>query len=353
MLSTADLDQLTARAAAAKARVVLVGDPAQIGAVNAPGGMFEHLTHLLATRRIDLTELHRFANPWEAAATLRLRDGDPGVLDVYAEHGRIHPETSSEDAADAVFDRWRHNTEQGADVLMLARSWTDVTALNNRARAVGIATGAITGPDLAVITSRTPSTRGQAEDRGWRAGDVLIAKKNTTTITIGADTLRNSDRFRVLAASREGGLLVEDLLGRGTITLPAGYLARHAEYGWAATIDGAQGATADVGIVLARSGLDREHLYVAMTRGRYENHVHTTPDAPEGDAGPHRHTPAPATTDRVVTGPAPARRRRSARRPARARAPDAPSTPGRGRRRAGPGRPPRARQPAEGSDGSR
>ena len=44
MLSTADLDQLTARAAAAKARVVLVGDPAQIGAVNAPGGMFEHLT---------------------------------------------------------------------------------------------------------------------------------------------------------------------------------------------------------------------------------------------------------------------------------------------------------------------
>ncbi len=308
MLSTADLDQLTARAAAAKARVVLVGDPAQIGAVNAPGGMFEHLTAVLATRRIDLTELHRFANPWEAAATLRLRDGDPGVLDVYAEHGRIHPETSSEDAADAVFERWRHETQQGADVLMLARSWTDVTALNARARAVGIATGAITGPDLAVITSRTPSTRGQAEDRGWRAGDVLIAKKNTTTITIGADTLRNSDRFRVLAAAGGGGLLVEDLRGRGTTTLPAAYLAKHAEYGWAATIDGAQGATADIGIVLARSGLDREHLYVAMTRGRYENHVHTTPDAPEGDAGPHRHTPTPATTDRVVTGLAPARR---------------------------------------------
>jgi conjugative relaxase-like TrwC/TraI family protein len=308
MLSTADLDQLTARAAAAKARVVLVGDPAQIGAVNAPGGMFEHLTHVLRSRRIDLTELHRFTHAWEAAATLRLRDGDPDVLDVYAEHGRIHPETSSEDAADAVFERWRHASEQGADVLMLARSWTDVTALNNRARVVGIATGAITGPDLAVITSRTPSTKGQAEVRGWRAGDVLIAKKNTTTITIGPDTLRNSDRFRVLAAAGDGGLLVEDLRGRGTTTLPTGYLAKHAEYGWAATIDGAQGATADIGIVLARTGLDQEHLYVAMTRGRYENHVHTTPDAPEGDAGPHRHTPTPATTDRVVTGLAPARR---------------------------------------------
>ncbi|MHB1738253.1 MAG: MobF family relaxase [Actinomycetes bacterium] len=322
MLTTADLDQLTARAAAAKARVVLVGDPAQIGAVNAPGGMFEHLTHVLATRRIDLTELHRFRNEWEAAATLRLRDGDPSVLTVYADHGRIHPETSSEDAADAVFDRWRHATEQGADALMLARSWTDVTALNTRARAVGIATGAITGPDLTVITSRTPSTRGQAQARGWRAGDVLIAKKNTT-ITVGADTLRNSDRFRVLAAATGGGLLVEDLRGRGTTTLPAAYLARHAEYGWAATIDGAQGATADIGIVLARTGLDREHLYVAMTRGRYENHVHTTPDTPQGDAGPHRHTPTPATTARTGTRPAPARRQPL---PVRRPAPTPPST---------------------------
>ena len=60
--------------------------------------------------------------------------------------------------------------------------------------------------------------------------------------------------------------------------------------------------------MLARAGLDREHLYVAMTRGRFENHVHTTPDAPDGDAGPHRHTPTPATTSAVVTGLAPARR---------------------------------------------
>jgi hypothetical protein len=132
--------------------------------------------------------------------------------------------------------------------------------------------------------------------RGWRAGDVLIAKKNTTTITIGSDTLRNSDRFRVLAATPDNGLLVEDLRGRGTTTLPAAYLAKHAEYGWAATIDGAQGATADVGIVLARAGLDREHLYVAMSRGRLENHVHTTPELATGDAGPHHHTAAATGT---------------------------------------------------------
>jgi hypothetical protein len=33
------------------------------------------------------------------------------------------------------------------------------------------------------------------------------------------------------------------------------YLAEHADYGWASTIDGAQGATADIGILLARTGV--------------------------------------------------------------------------------------------------
>lgn len=293
MLTTADLDALTAYVAKHRARLVLVGDPGQIGAVDAPGGMFEHLTHKLGGQVIELTELHRFTHPWEAAATLRLRAGDAGVLDIYAQRGRVHPAASSEDAADAVFDRWHTATITGRDALMLARAWTDVNALNARARAVAIATGAITGPDLAVIASRSASTRGQTEQRSWRAGDVLLAKKNDSRTRIGGETLRNGDRFRVLAVAPEGGLVVSDLRGRGTLTLPGAYLARHAEYGWAATIDGAQGATADVGIVLARAGLDREHLYVAMSRGRLENHVHTTPELATGDAGPHNHTATP------------------------------------------------------------
>ncbi len=152
---------------------------------------------------------------------------------------------------------------------MLARAWTDVNALNARARAVAIATGAITGPDLAVITSRRPRTRGQAEQRSLAGrGRPAREEERPPPSPIGGGRLRNGDRFRVLAAGPGGGLVVEDLRGRGTLTLPAAYLARHAEYGWAATIDGAQGATADIGIVLARAGLDREHLYVAMSRGR-------------------------------------------------------------------------------------
>lgn len=303
MLATADLTALSTRAAAVGARLVLVGDPAQIGAIRAPGGMLEHLTGLVPARVVELEGLHRFAHAWEAAATLALRAGDPEVLRVYAARGRIHPAATSDDAADAVFGRWHQAITDGRDALMLARGWSDVTALNARARAVAIATGQVTGPALLMVTARTASTRGRPEVRDWRAGDVIMAKKNTPALHVGVDSVRNGDRFQVLAASHDGsGLVVADLAGRGTTTLPAAYLARHTEYGWAATIDAAQGATTDVAVTLARSGMDREHVYVAMTRGRWANHIHTTPETAAVDAGPH---PPPAPSAARAARPIP------------------------------------------------
>ena len=255
----------------------------------------EHLAGLLPNRVVELSGLHRFTHRWEAAATLALRAGDPSILHTYQQQDRIHPATDGDAAADAVFDRWHTAVTDGRDALMLARGWGDVTALNARARAAAIATGHVTGPTLLTATARTASTRGRPETREWRAGDVIMAKKNTPALRIGADQVRNGDRFTVLASTPDGaGLVVADLAGRGTTTLPAAYLARYSEYGWAATIDAAQGATTDIAVTLARPGLDREHLYVAMTRGRHENHIHTTPGGAEIDAGPHHFNGRPA-----------------------------------------------------------
>jgi hypothetical protein len=82
--------------------------------------------------------------------------------------------------------------------------------------------------------------------------------------------------------------------------LPAGYLAEHAESGWASTIDAAQGASANVGVVLLWSEMDRGHLSVAMTRGRHGNHAYITPDATtdNDDQGyGQTHTPPPGAVD--------------------------------------------------------
>jgi conjugative relaxase-like TrwC/TraI family protein len=275
MASTLDLDQLTAAAGRAGAKVVLVGDPGQIGVVNGPGGMLAALAH--AGHGVELTEIHRFHHAWERPASLALRDGTPGALAAYRLAGRLHACADGDTALDGVFAHWAAARADGQDALMLARTRLDVDALNLRARDAALAAGEVAGQ---------VTVAGQRE---WQAGDLLRARRNDRRLAVGDGHVRNGDRYRVLGPGPDGALLVEDLSGRGRAILPASYLAEHADYGWASTIDGAQGATADVGIVLARPGLDREHLYVAMTRGRHANHAYITPDPSTDDDHHHGH----------------------------------------------------------------
>jgi len=279
MASTLDLDRLTTAAAEHAAKVVLVGDPAQIGVVNGPGGMLAALVHTGHASSLD--RIHRFTQAWEREASLGLRTGDRTVLAAYQAEGRLHACPDSDTALDGVFKHWTQSRQAGQDALMLARTRVDVDALNTRARTAAVADGHITGP--AVIAG---------DGKEWQAGDLLRTRRNNRSLPLGDSHVRNGDRLRVLgprpdSTAGEQGLIVEDLAGRGRTVLPADYLAEYCEYGWASTIDAAQGATADVGIVLVRPGMDREHLYVAMTRGRHGNHAYLTPDPTSDDEHDH------------------------------------------------------------------
>ena len=110
MASTFDLHQLAATAWNADAKVVLVGDPAQIGTINAPGGLIA----VLAARGhgIELNQVHRFHHEWEAQASLRLRDGDRTVIDVYEDAGRLHTVHDPDQAAAQVFAHWQTRTRR-------------------------------------------------------------------------------------------------------------------------------------------------------------------------------------------------------------------------------------------------
>ena len=288
MASTLDLDPLISAAVSAGAKVVLVGDPAQIGVVNGPGGMLAALA--TAGHGVDLAEIHRFSALWERRASLALRHGRPEALDAYGSAGRLHPCQDGDAALDDVFAHWAAARSKGQDALMLARTRVDVDALNERSRAAAVAAGEVTGPVTA------------AGGRHWQAGDVLRARRNDRRLTVGDSHVRNGDRFRVLGPGPQDGLIVEDLTGRGRAVLPADYLSRHAEYGWASTIDAAQGATADVGIVLVRPGMDREHLYVGMTRGRHGNHAYVPPDL-TADDDHHGHSAPRPSPEAAVRSP--------------------------------------------------
>lgn len=88
MLGTNDLHRLTLLAETQRWRLVLVGDPRQLQAVGR-GGMFNELVTGSGTHQLET--IHRFNHPWEAAASLRLRSGDPSVLDAYEAKDRVFP----------------------------------------------------------------------------------------------------------------------------------------------------------------------------------------------------------------------------------------------------------------------
>ena len=74
LAGTLALDRIAERAAEVGAKVVLIGDWAQLSAVET-GGAFG----MLARRRDqvpELTDVRRFANEWEKTASLGLRHGD-------------------------------------------------------------------------------------------------------------------------------------------------------------------------------------------------------------------------------------------------------------------------------------
>jgi DNA primase catalytic core len=68
------------------------------------------------------------------------------------------------------------------------------------------------------------------------------------------------------------------------ITLPAGYVAEHVQLGYATTVHGAQGVTAEVCHTVLGGTESRQLLYVALSRGRSANHLYL---ATVGDGDPH------------------------------------------------------------------
>ena len=102
MVPTVTLDRLAALADTKAWRVALVGDPMQFSAVGR-GGMYQHLidTH----GAIELDQVHRFTNPWERDASLRLRRGDPTVAHLYDLEGRLHGGTAARMEREAL-DAW-------------------------------------------------------------------------------------------------------------------------------------------------------------------------------------------------------------------------------------------------------
>jgi conjugative relaxase-like TrwC/TraI family protein len=290
MAGTRTLDRITAHAAQVGAKVLLVGDAAQLAAVDA-GGAFG----LLARARDDVPELgevRRFHHDWEATASLRLRAGDLGVIDIYQTRGRIR-EGETVDMLDAAYRAWTIDLAAGRTSVMIAESVDTVTLLNTRARLDRIVAGHVDPTGQVALHDGTDAS----------AGDLVVTRRNQRRFTVGRGWVANGDRWTVTATGGEGSLTVRRAGRRHgpTVMLPAGYVAAHVELAYATTAYRAQGATVDTAHAIVQTGMTRETCYVALTRGRASNIGYVVTDQP--DAEHHQHPDDLEVTARgVLTG---------------------------------------------------
>jgi len=286
LASTRALDTITARAAQIGAKVVLVGDPAQLQSVDA-GGAFAMLVSARGEDTPRLTGVHRFVHVWEKTASLGLRDGDPTVVDEYEAHGRLR-EGSTDEMVDAAYTAWRHDVDAGRASLLVTETSDTVRQLNDRARAERIGLGLTSaGRDIALH-----------DDARASAGDVIVTRRNDRRLRTGPHGwVRNGDRWTVTRVRLDGGLEVRPERRRGSLVLPADYVAEHVDLGYAVTAHRAQGMTVDTAHVVVSPSSTRENLYVSMTRGRHANTAYVALDRPDPL---HAAPPDPDVTARSV-----------------------------------------------------
>ncbi|GAB3546624.1 MobF family relaxase [Arthrobacter tumbae] len=291
LAGTLSLDRITRLAAQAGAKVLLVGDYAQLQSVDA-GGAFS----LLVGDRDDTPELvdvHRFMNVWEKSASLSLRHGHADVIDSYIDHDRVRG-GDAEAMTDGAYVAWRADRDAGLVSVLIAETRDDVSTLNSRARA-----------DLILDGVLRPSREVDLSDATTAGmGDTIITRRNDRRLRNRKEWVRNGDTWTITAVRDDGSLTVHRT-GRkfsGAIVLPAAYVAEHVDLGYAVTAHRTQGLTTDTAHVLVEPTTTRENLYVAMSRGKRSNIAYVILDRPDDHTHPHPGDSLDATARSVLYG---------------------------------------------------
>jgi Ti-type conjugative transfer relaxase TraA len=261
LVGSRQLERVLSHAAAAGAKVVMVGDAEQLQAIEA-GAAFR----ALAARHgaAELSQIRRQAEAWQRTATRHLATGRTELaLDAYRENGSVFAHAEAGAAMDLMVHAWDRIRQRRPDQtqVLLAYTRAQVTALNDKARSALRQAGEL-GPDCRVET-----THGE---RAFAVGDRVMFLRNERSLGV-----RNGSLGSVLAASAQRlDVRLDD--GR-TVAFDLKDYA-DVDHGYATTIHKSQGATVDVAHVLASPFMDRHAAYVALSRHRRAVSLHYAHD---------------------------------------------------------------------------
>ncbi|MET3439046.1 Ti-type conjugative transfer relaxase TraA [Sphingomonas sp. 1185] len=251
MIGTRQMERVLSHARDAGAKVVLVGDPEQLQAIEA-GAAFR----LIAERHgaAEITEVRRQREDWQRDATRALATGRTGeALDAYAAHGMVHSADTREAARAELVDGWDRQRQAEPDKarIILTHTNAEVRELNGEARDRLRASGEL-GEDVAFAADRGA--------RDFAAGDRLMFLRNERSLGVKNGTLGT------IAHVTPDGMTVRLDGGREVTFAAKDYAA--VDHGYAATFHKSQGVTVDYAHVLATPGMDRHSGYVGLSRHR-------------------------------------------------------------------------------------
>jgi Ti-type conjugative transfer relaxase TraA len=253
MIGTKQLERMLAAADKAHAKVVVVGDPEQLQAIEA-GAAFRGV--IGQSGLVELTQVRRQKEAWARQATQELANGRTLVaLQAYDSQGALHGHATREEARQQLLAAWSkdraaHPTESR---LILAYTREDVKDLNREAREILKSEGRL-GAGQAVQT-----TRGARE---FAAGDRIMFLRNEKSLGVKNGTLGTVERIG-------SGALQVRLDGKDETRIAVETKDyQDLDYGYALTIHKSQGATVDRSYVLASKYFDRHTSYVALSRHR-------------------------------------------------------------------------------------
>jgi Ti-type conjugative transfer relaxase TraA len=257
MIGSRQMERVISEAEKRGAKVVLVGDPEQLQAIEA-GAAFRATAERHGS--VEITEVRRQHEDWQQGATRHLATGRTAeALHAYAQAGMVVESETRAAARSDLIDCWDRDRvgDPAHSRIILSHTRDECDELNALARDRMKQHGTLV-TDIAVKTERG--------ERLFAVGDRIMFLRNERELGVkngSLGTLEQIDRARMAVRLDDGRQVAFDHKDYSDLT-----------HGYAATIHKSQGVTVDRTYVLATPGLDRHAAYVALSRHRDAAHLH-------------------------------------------------------------------------------
>ncbi len=175
MIGSRQMERIVREAEARGAKLVLVGDPEQLQAIEA-GAAFRSIAERHGS--VEITGIRRQREAWQRDATGQLATGRTAeALAIYEQVGHVHAADTREAARGELIERWDRDRSVAPDTIRLILTHTrdEVQALNELARERLRQAGQL-GTDVAIGTERG--------ERLFAPGDRIMFLKNERSLGV-------------------------------------------------------------------------------------------------------------------------------------------------------------------------